>query len=105
MVDDVLSNKMGINTSRMKIERCHRLHGNRTSPKPIIVRFNWYADRQEVWDNRRFLRGTSIYIREDFPPEVQKSRMTLSHTLSLAKTADKKATLVQDKLIYKGVAY
>jgi ribA/ribD-fused uncharacterized protein len=104
-VQNVLNNKLGIDCSHIKIERCHRLQGGRTTPKPIIVRFNWYADRQAVWENRRFLRGSQIFIREDFPPAVQRARISLNHTLSLAKTADKRASLKGDKLIFKGVAY
>ncbi len=104
-VQEVLNRKLGMNTREMKIERCHRLQGSKSAPKPIIVRFNWFADRQAVWENRRFLKGTPIYIREDYPMEVQKTRRSLSHTLTLAKTADKRATMVKDKLIFKGAAY
>lgn len=104
-VQDLLYEQIGIDATDMKIERCHRLYGSRVSPKPIIVRFNWYADRQEVWANRRYLKGTSCYIREDFPPEVQRTRRSLSHTLKLARSADKKATLKNDNLIFKGKSY
>ena len=78
-VKDILSNTMGINTSNMKIERCHGLQGSRTTPKPIIVCFNWYVDRQEIWENRRNLKGTTVYIRKDYPPDVQKVRRSLKN--------------------------
>ena len=104
-IQHVLETYMDIDTSEMKIERCHRLMGSKSSPKPIIIRFNWYADRHAIWENRRALKGKHVYIREDFPPSMQKARRSLNHTLSLAKTADKKATLKSDKLIFKGKAY
>jgi len=104
-VQDVIYNYMGIDTRHMKIERCHRLQGSRSSPKPIIVRFNWFADRQQIWEKRRYLKGSQYYLREDFPSAVQKTRRSLNHTLALARTADKKALLKNDMLIFKGEAY
>ena len=104
-IEDILTTNLGIDTTYMQIERCHRLHSSQTSPKPIIIRFNWFANRQEVWENRRKLKGTSIFIKEDFPPDIQRARQSMNATLSLAKTADKRATLKTDKLIFKGEAY
>ncbi len=69
------------------------------------MRFNWYADRQAVWDKRRALKGTGVFVREDFPTDIQKARIGLSHTLTLAREVDKKATLKKDRLIFKGKAY
>ena len=87
----------------MKTERCHRLQGSRMSPNPIIIHFNWFADKQEVGENRRNLKGTEIFIREDFPQEVQKVRRSLSHKLTLARAVGKCATLEQ--LIIQAEAY
>ena len=95
-VQDIITNTMGLNAAEMKIERCHRLQGSKMSPKPIIVRFNWFVNRQEVWANRRNLKGTKIYLREDFPQVVQKVRRSLGHTLTLARMVDKRANLKKD---------
>ena len=89
----------------MKIERCHRLQGYNSTPKPIIVRFNWYGDREMIWKSKSKLKGTKFFIREDFPLSVEKTRAALRPSLRAAKELDKKAALVQDKLLFKGEKY
>ena len=73
-IKNVISAHMRLSGSEIKIERCHRLHGSKSLPKPIIVCFNWNADRQEVWNNRRHFKGTNYIVREDFPVEMQKNQ-------------------------------
>jgi chromosome segregation ATPase len=61
--------KMGIENARqLPIVRCHRLKGSRNPP--IICRFHFYGDRQQVFENRFKLKGTRVFIEEHFPDEV-----------------------------------
>lgn len=57
---------MGVNVDLREIDRTHRV-GPRTTAKvrPIIVKFTSFRARQEVFTNKRKLKGTNITIRED----------------------------------------
>ena len=57
----------------IKFERVHRLGKPRpdgSKPRPIIAKFNWFKDREAVWNERRKLKGTLFRMSEDFPQEI-----------------------------------
>ena len=39
---------------------------NKDKPRPIIVRFSYYKEKELVWKNARQLRDTNITISQDF---------------------------------------
>ena len=45
--------------------------------KPILVCFEKYADKDEVMRKAKFLRGTNIYVGEDFSKRVKDQRHEL----------------------------
>lgn len=57
---------VGSDTSLRDIDRCHRV-GPKSPGKarPIIVKFTSYRARQEVFRNKRKLKGSGTTIRED----------------------------------------
>jgi len=65
LVMDVAS-KVNVDISVGSIDRSHRV-GKVTAgkPRPIIVKFVSYADRREVFHNKKQLKNSSITIRED----------------------------------------
>jgi ribA/ribD-fused uncharacterized protein len=98
IVKTLMIKQLGLeNANAVKFERCHRLR-IRVDPQPIIVRFNWYQDRNMVWQSRSKLKGTNISMREDFPPEIIDQRKTLLPILKRARDLKKKAVLVAEKL-------
>ncbi len=60
--------------SDLPIERCHRMGTRpkdpRQPPRPIIVKFSFFKDRQYIWNNKSIMAGSKIYVKEDFPPEI-----------------------------------
>ena len=109
-VYDVLQNNMNIRDARDNImfQRVHRLGhmyaGGR--PRPIIAKFCWAQDWQRVWDNRRLLKSTNIWISQDFPAEVRQRRQVLSPILHAAnKQSNMQASLVADTLYINRRAY
>ena len=97
------------------ISRVHRLgpyQPGRSTPRPIIVRFLSYPDRESVWSNRSTLKGTRIWLSEDFPNEIDKRRQKLMPYLRAAQAGDSDnpqtrvtANLRQDKLFINNHAY
>ena len=100
----ILSNKMGIPTENMKFVCVHRL-GKKLLGKsrPVITKFHWYGDRRMVWERRSQLKGSNIWISEDFPQEIRDRRSILKPILHKAIELDPKrenpAYLTVDKLV------
>ena len=106
-VYDILINKMSIQNAReMRIVRCHRL-GSKVSgarrPRSIIFRLHWFGDRQTIWNARQNLKGTNIFISENFPPEIEQRRRILYPVMKAAQNLKHKAYLVVDKLHIEGI--
>ena len=66
----------------IKIQRAHRMGPSKPGTnRPIIVRFQWYQDRQRVWSNKKHLKGSAWFVKEDFPLEIEKEHRKLYPTL------------------------
>lgn len=60
------------------MERAHRAgrpkNGNSTRPRPIVFKFLRYEDKEAVREKAKYLKGTNIYVNEDFPEAVLQKR-------------------------------
>jgi predicted RNA-binding protein YlxR (DUF448 family) len=74
-------------------------------PRDIIVRFAFFPEREEVWNNRNKLQGTGIYIKEDFCPEIEQRHAKLYPVFKAAKSKNLKSKLIADKLFIEGKRY
>lgn len=102
---------------KIMIERTYRLgpfkkNATPVSPRPIIVRFTHYKDRQKVWDSRTNLKNTKIWLAEDYPAEIEEKRKILYPLLRAAlafrekKLHDiKQVALNLDKLVINNTSY
>ena len=90
------------NAQNIQFVRLHRLPNKRK----IIVRFEHFQDRMLVWQKRRMLKGTSIWIEEDFPKEIRNKRQVLQPIFRKAvKIPHVRASLVEDRLIINGQTF
>lgn len=81
--DDIIINlvnkQLKVDMNVNSIDRSHRtgqrkLEVNTSKkPRPIIVKFTSYRERQKVLQNRKMLKGSGIVIRED----LTRTRLTL----------------------------
>jgi hypothetical protein len=76
-----------------------------SKPRAIVVKFNYYPDKEAILRNARKLRGTDIAISEQFPEEIVKIRKKLYPIFKQARAQKKKVKLVWDKLIIDGQLY
>ena len=77
-------------------------------PRPIIVSFNWNADRDKVWRSRSNLRDSGIHLEEDMPEEIKSRRYRLLPIFNKALTIDtykSRTYLNGDHLTINGVTY
>ena len=98
-VKDILKQKLDIaDAESIVFQRLHRLHYG-PAPRPIMCRFLNYNERQRVWTARNRLKGTNIYLREDFSSDVMAERRILAPILKRARETGHKAFLQKNHLV------
>ena len=100
----------GENTTRIPISYIERLgiKGSRNNnTRPVNIHFTCINDCEYVLQNKRYLPN-GIYIRQNYPPEIEERRSQLLPILKKAQslpTYKKKCKLVGDKLIINSKEY
>ena len=110
-VRNVIS-RLGLNPN-MQIARCHRkgpYSQSQSSPRPIIVAFQWFGDRNAVWSRKKGLAriNRNIYLSEDFPEEVEKRRRIMYPIFKKARRLPAykgRVTMQKDRLIVNSTSY
>ena len=103
-VYEILEEKMEISDAKsIKIVRCHRLGRkipNSRQPRPIIFKLHWFGDRQNIWGAKQKLKGSNLFLAENFPAEIERRRRILAPIMQEARRQNKerRAYLVVDKL-------
>ena len=77
------------NAEDMKIERIHRKGpiGNpryRRQNRPVIVKWHSFQTRQLIWESRKKLKNTDIFMAEDYPREIEEKRQRLTPVMKAA---------------------
>ena len=84
----------------VEVERAHRAGkpgGER--PRPIVVKFLRHKDRTSILQRTKALKGTRIFINEDFTESVRQKRKELMPELRAARERGDIAYLRHDKLV------
>lgn len=103
-------NQLGMDSSKMVIERAHRLGAVGNTSRPIIVKFLSFKDREQVLTQFR-TRGReaspqlSTTIIEDYPFEIAVRRRKLLPFLHTARSMKVPCKLSIDKLSIKDKIY
>ena len=66
--------------TNIKIEKAYRLGRKKdgaTRPRPIVVKFGSYVEREMVRNLSKRLKGTNFGISPHYPPEVLEKRKKL----------------------------
>lgn len=87
----------------IELERAHRMAGRKDfttgRPRPIMAKFLRFKDRSAVLERARKLKGTNIFINEDFTEAVRQKRRDLMPALKAARDRGEIAYIRYDKLI------
>ncbi len=90
----------------IKIEQIHRVGvQGRQRSRNVVIKFNSFRDRQQIWEKRRLLKNTGLYLDEHFALPVQQERAQLLPFLQAARKRGEKATLIINKLLITGQRY
>lgn len=101
---EILSGKMKIDQKHIEIERAHRIgrplaDGAGKRPRSMIVKLARYKDRQTILSKANNLKGTNIYMNEDFSDAVRQKRKDLLPEMRAARARGEWAYLKYDRLI------
>nr|KAG5704580.1 hypothetical protein BaRGS_031844 [Batillaria attramentaria] len=80
-----------------------RVHRTNIKPNaPIIARCVLYKDKVSILKARAKLKGSNIFVNEDFSLRVREIRRKLLVHMKEAKAAGKRSILVYDHLVIEG---
>ena len=96
-VMQLLANYMGIRIDEEGIDNCYWL-GRRVGRRPLLVRFTRGITRDEVLERTRYLKGSNIWVEQDYNFETIRIRKELMPYLREARRNGKRASLKGSKL-------
>ncbi len=101
-VSNIIKDRVGIQDFDSKsIIRAHRLgqyKKNNKKPRDIIVKFHHYKTWEEIWGKRTSLKGSNIWLKEDYTREMVERWRVLFHIYKEAKRLGFDAKFNVDKL-------
>lgn len=95
VVDELFCKKLNVSCS--SIGRIHRL-GRQAGNRPVIMYLQDFTEKQEILKNAKKLKGTEIYIQNDYSRCTLRRRKLLWDSGKIDKANGKKPYLVHDKL-------
>ena len=99
LVRQLFAEDLGINVRKanaIPIANAHRVPTRSKGPKPIIVRFLHFGDKQLVMSNAHKLAGKLIRILDDLPVSMKEERYLLSHVAYKIRKNEKLQTRIRD---------
>lgn len=100
-VKDIFRQKLQLQRD-MEMERAHRIgkpEADRNRPRSIVVKFMNFKDKAAVMQRAKNLKGTKIFINDDYTDAVRLKRKELMPKLKEARDKGDIAYLRHDKLI------
>ena len=103
--DQVFSQKLGL--KNIRIERAHRVKrkkGDKTKkPRPIVCNLLSFKDKKLILKNANKLRGTNIFIDEDYSIETMEYRKQLWDEVKYLHSQGNIAYLNYRSIVNKGM--
>lgn len=107
-VHNLLKDKLNLDPQTIRVEKLHRLgkkYVNAKQPRLVMVRFLSYSDRNMVWNKRSQLKGTSVFLKEDFSAATEKERSQLYPYYQATRAKGAKCVMRGNKLIIESQTY
>ena len=101
-LQDIFTDKLEL-AEDIEFDRVHRLGSKANAP--VIARCTYYKDKIKILKEKHKLKGTDIFIGEDFSRGVREKRKKLSAIMKMKKDAGENVKLVHDHLVVEGVKF
>ena len=83
-----------------------RVHRTSAKPNaPVIARCTFYRDKISILKEKKKLKGTNIFVGEDYSRGVREIRKILSKLMKEKKAAGQSVSMVYDHLVMNGKKY
>lgn len=100
VIQDLCLEKLKVD---VRITRAHRVGGRiKDWPRPIVLKMAVEEDKEKVLENKRSLKGTKIYIEEDYSMRVRQQRRELFTIAKQERLLGRKASVNFNKLTMNG---
>ncbi len=90
------------NVNTIRFVRCHRLgpkHPHSTRSRTVIFKLHWFKDREVIWSKKSELKNTNIWLKEDFPVEINRRCSVLQPIFHETQKLNKTVSLRVDRLV------
>ena len=100
-IREIVGVKLNIKTDEFSIERAHRAGRRDVSGKPrtIVAKFLNYKTKEKILKNKKGLKGTNVFVREDFSQKVLAKRKELLPAMHEERRKGNIAFLRYDRLV------
>lgn len=96
---------INMETETWEVRRIGRIFQDRKTPRPIIIEFASWNKKMEVLKAAKKLKGSDIWISEDYTKQVQQQRKILIGHMKEARSKGYRANISYNKLIINGEYY
>ena len=99
---DLITDQMEL-ANDVEFDRVHRVGSKPDSP--IIAKCTFYKDKVAILKAKKKLKGSNIFVGEDFSQGVREVRRKLSTFKKNLKGQDKHVSIVYDHLVVDGKSF
>lgn len=104
-IRQIIIDKLEIDCKKEDIESVRRIGIKGQYSRPIHVKFQNESVRNNIMKNKKKLKGSNIYIDEDYTQEIREERKILREVLKKEKQEGKNAYIKYNKLISNKEVY
>lgn len=105
-VEEMFREKLKIEVNSVSsAQRIGRFNSKSKFPRPVIVKFGKEAERRKILEEKGKLRGTTIFVEEDYPVEIRQIRKKLITEATNRRKEGQKAFVKYNKLIIDEETY
>lgn len=90
---------LSVKINSCDIKEVRRIGKKGESVRPLLVIFSTLGTKIKIMEQKRALKDTNYYIKEDYPKYVLEKRKVLQEQLQLERAKGNMAKIVYDKLI------
>lgn len=99
LVTEFIKENLRITCTENDIEYVTRIGKRGNEKRPICVTLTTFGKKLNIMRNKKYLDGTEVYIKEDFPQKVLLKRKELQEQAELERQKGKKVFFKYDKII------
>ena len=99
----LLTQHLKLDPARIELERSHRTgrFDGDGRPRTVVVKLLRFKDKEEILKRANKLKGTNLYINEDFSDKVRQKRKDLLPRMIEARNQGNYAYLRYDQLVVR----